>query len=379
MGATVCNARPRVKRLGTSVSLRRLVLGGLLAVLAAGCPKAVAAPMVKPGAVTGFQRGVGLGLFATDAEYDYGHLLDEIVEHGATDVLIVVAHYQQSVSSHDIAPRPGFSPSRATVQRTLKQAKARGLRVTLLPIVRLIERTRTEWRGRIAPEAGPDAWFERYLAWLLPLATDAEAAGVERLGVGSELLSLERYEGHWRELIKRVRAVYRGKLLYSANWDHFDPIRFWDALDEVGVTGYFELTRDLTRPTDEGLAAAWERPRYQLKMLRARMNKPLVITELGYPSKVTAARYPWDETTQAAVDLPLQAQLYDAFCTAFADERAVDGVYFWNWFGFGGAADGNYTPRHKPAAARMKACLARPWPLPSASVAPLRPPAPTGP
>jgi hypothetical protein len=376
MGATVCNGRPRVKRLWAGGALRRLAAAVALAMVCAGCPKAAAAPMVKPGAVTGFQRGVGLGLFATDAAYDYGHLLDEIVAHGATDVLIVIAHYQQDVSSHDIAPRAGYSPSRATVQRTLRQAKARGLRVTLLPIVRLIERTRTEWRGRIVPEAGPDAWFERYLAWLVPLAEDAQAAGVDRLGVGSELLSLERYEGHWREVIKRVRAVYGGKLLYSANWDHFDPIRFWDALDEVGVTGYFELTRDLERPTDAQLAAAWERPRMDLIRLRARMNKPLVITEIGYPSKVTAARYPWDETTKAKVDLALQAQLYDAFCAAFDDARALDGVYFWNWFGFGGPEDGNYTPRHKPAAARMKACLAQPWPQPGAR----RPPsAPGGP
>ena len=64
------------------------------------------------------------------------------------------------------------------------------------------------------------------------------------------------------------------------------------------------------------------------------MKKPLVLTELGYPSKTTAARYPWDETTRAAVDLELQAQLYDAFCSAFAQAQTLDGVYFWNWFGF---------------------------------------------
>lgn len=356
----MCKAFRHVKRSrGGAVAASAAVL--VVACLLAACPRSLAAPRVDAARVEPFQRGVGLGLFASDADYDYGHLLDEIVAHGATDVLLVVARYQTSVLTHDIAPRPGFTPSRAAFVRTLRQAKERGLRVAVLPIVRLVERTRTEWRGRIRPDAGPAAWFDVYGAWLREIADDCQAAGVERLGVGSELLSLERYEGEWRELILDVRERYRGKLFYSANWDHFDPIQFWDALDEVGVTAYFELTRDLARPTDEHLANAWAGPRRDLAMLRARVRKPLFITEIGYPSKITAARYPWDETREASLDLALQAQLYDAFCQAFEPRDVVDGVYFWNWFGFGGDDDGGYTPRKKPAAVRMEACLRRAW------------------
>lgn len=323
------------------------------------CARPLSKPRVDPTRATAFQRGVGLGLFATDAAYDYGHLLDEIVQHGATDVLVVVVWYQSDVGAHDIAPREGFTPSDETIRRTLRQAKERGLRVSLLPIVRLVKRTPTEWRGRIQPRAGVDAWFARYEAYLLRMAALAKETGADRFGVGSELLSLERHESHWRALIAKVRQTTSSKLFYSANWDHFDPIRFWDALDEVGVTAYFELARDEEPPTTRALESAWRGPVRGLAALKARVRKPLVVTEIGYPSIVTAARYPWDETRKAPIDLALQARLYDAFCDAFAGKGVLDGVYFWNWFGFGGAKDSTYTPRGKPAASSMKRCLER--------------------
>lgn len=324
------------------------------------CARPLAPPRVDAERVTSFQRGVGLGLFATDADYDYGHMLDEIVAHGATDVLVVLTWYQRDLKSHEIGPRAGFSPSDATVVRTLRQARERGLRVSLLPIVRLEKHTPTEWRGRIDPAAGHEVWFEHYGRYLLRMATLAQQAGIERFGVGSELLSLERHEASWRQLIGKVRERFEGKLYYSANWDHFDPIRFWDALDEVGVTAYFELTRGDERPTKQQLAAAWRHPRYQLAALRARLKKPVVITEVGYPSLVSAARYPWDETRKGAIDLELQALLYEAFCDAFGEQPFLSGAYFWNWFGFGGESDSGYTPRKKPAADVMRRCLERP-------------------
>lgn len=335
------------------------------------CARPLAAPPSSSPRPTSFQRGVGLGLFATDEQYDYAHLLDEIVAHGATDVLVVVPWYQSDVGAHDIAPREGYSPADETVLRTLQQAKARGLRTSLLPIVRLIHRTPTEWRGRIEPRAGVELWFETYQRFLVRMGQLAAAGGADRLGVGSELLSLERHEARWRALIQRVREVTPSRLYYSANWDHFEPIRFWDALDEVGVTAYFELSSNDETPSPEQLRAAWREPARALKALRARTGKPLVVTELGYPSIQSAARYPWDETRKAPLDLALQATLYDAACGALVEAKGIDGLYFWNWFGFGGAHDATYTPRGKPAAAAMRRCLVQPrWDAPPPSPQP---------
>ncbi len=307
------------------------------------------------------ERGVALGLFATDAAWDYGPLLDEVKALGATHVLVAVVWTQKHMTSARVHRQPGTSPDDATVVRTLRQARERGMSATLFPIVRLEEHKHDEWRGRIAPAAGVDAWFASYRDYLLTMARLARAGGASRLSVGSELVSLERHDKHWRALIADVRAVYSGRVLYSANWDHFVEVPFWDAVDDVGVTAYFELARDERMPRPDELDAAWRNPRETLALLKTRTGKPLVVTEVGYPSLVGAARYPWDETRHAPIDLEVQVALYDAFCVAFRGKGVLDGFYVWNWFGFGGPDDTTYTPRKKPAARALAACLRAEW------------------
>lgn len=302
-------------------------------------------------------RGVALGLFATDPDYDYAVLLEELRARGATDVLIVVNWYQRDVRAHDIAPRAGKSPSAPTVARTLRQARQLGLRVALMPVVRLRERAPDQWRGVISAPPGP--WFASYGAFVDEMARVAEREGARRLVVGSELASMLRHEDRWRALIARTRRVFSGELWYSANWDNYARVGFWDALDGVGLTAYFELAAPGERATDADLARRWRAIRGELAALRRAHGKPVVLTELGYPSRAGAAARPWDEHGAGEPDLEVQARLYEAACDGLAPYDAVDGLYFWNWFGVGGPRDASYTPRGKPAAAHMEACLRR--------------------
>lgn len=309
-----------------------------------------------------FVRGVALGLFATDPEWDYGPLVDEIRARGATDVLVVVNAYQSTRFASDIAPHRGLSPSEATVTRTLSQVKRAGMRAALMPVVRLQTREAHDWRGIIAPADGLDAWFESYRRFVLPLARIAEDAGVQRFVVGSELSSLEPYEARWRALISEVRERFSRTLTYSANWDRIHAVEFWDALDEVGLTAYFPLATDGEPPSSETLARAWRTPRAEIEALARRIGKPVLITEVGYASQRSAADRPWDDTSTAEVDLRLQQHLYRGFCDAFAQAPSVSGFYVWNWFGFGGPRDLGFTPRGKPAANELAKCFARPRP-----------------
>lgn len=348
-----------------------LVIGVALA-----SPRSAMTTAPRPNAEP-FVRGVALGLFASDPEWDYGPLVDEIRARGATDVLVVVNAYQSDRFASDIAPRPGHSPSEATVHRTLRQVRRAGMRAALMPVVRLQKRDPHEWRGTIAPADGLDAWFASYRRFVLPLARIAEGAGAQRLVVGSELSSLERYEGRWRALISELRERFSSTLTYSANWDHAHAVGFWDALDEVGLTAYFPLGSvgasgrasnsdgDGEPPSAERLAGAWQTPRAQIAALGRRVGKPVLITEVGYPSRRGAADRPWDDASAAEVDLRMQQQLYRSFCDAFTQTPSVSGFYVWNWFGFGGPRDAGFTPRGKPAASELAACFARPWPAPA--------------
>lgn len=305
-------------------------------------------------------RGIALGLFAADATYDYRAMLDEIAARGATDVLLVVPWYQRDLAAHDLAPRPGHSPADEAIARTLRAARARGLRPALMPIVRLIRRAPGDWRGRLRP-ADVDAWFAAYGAFVARMATLAEAGGAVRLYVGSELGALEPHADRWRRVIADARDRFRGRLSYAVNWDRLDGVAFWDALDEIGVSAYFPMPSPADPAAfDAALDAAWTEPRRRLAALAAAHRRPLVLTEVGYPSRPSAAARPWDDGGPAPVDLDLQARLVAGFCRAWAPAALADGFYAWNWFGIGGPRDPGFSLRGKPAAARFGRCL-RGW------------------
>ena len=109
-----------------------------------------------------------------------------------------------------------------------------------MPIVLLENPREGEWRGKIAPTNWAD-WWEDYENYLMHYAWLAESAEAEVFMVGSELVSTETDTDHWKDLIARVRKAYHGRLGYSANWDHYKQVGFWDVLDLVGMTTYHDL------------------------------------------------------------------------------------------------------------------------------------------
>lgn len=301
--------------------------------------------------------GVSLGLFASDPDYDYSAMLRELTERGATDVLVVVPLSQADVRSVGMSLAVGASPSPDTIERTLLEAGNLGLRVGVMPIVQLRSRENGEWRGVLVPELGASAWFHEYEEQLLPLADAAERHGASRFVIGSELNSLESYEGQWSALIQRVRTRFSGTLTYSANWDHYEEVSFWPLLDEIAISAYFPTASVAgARPTEREASDVWRAELRELNRFSASHALPLVLSEVGFPAHADAAAFPWDETREAPVDVHLQAGLLRAFCAAYSD-AGVDGFYVWNWFGAGGPRDPGYSLRGKPAAAELSRCL----------------------
>src|SRR5690606_25140876 len=128
------------------------------------------------------------------------------------------------------------------------------------------------------------------------------------LSIGSEQSSMEKYTAKWKELIGAVRADFPGKILYSCNWDHLDgPAEWWNDLDAVGLSSYYELTEDKDAPQEE-LDAAWRDWRAHILEWRQRTapDLPIIFTEVGYPSMDGAAVYPWDYTLKNPPDVDEQ-------------------------------------------------------------------------
>ncbi|MBL9002589.1 MAG: hypothetical protein JNJ46_00015 [Myxococcales bacterium] len=299
------------------------------------------------------QRGVALGLFSEDALWSYADLLREIRDLGATHVSLTVAYYQQHGRSTQIYAHPRFTAPDAAVVRTIREAHAAGLKVMLFPILRLESpRSDREWRGTLSPE-NPAAWWQSYEARIVHLSRLAAAEGVAVLSVGSEQSTLDvpAYHGRWQHLVSAVRRGFSGLLTYSGNWDHYEHVGLYDLVDLAGLCAYFPLAREGYEPPakQDDLVAAWRKKRSELEAFASARNKPLVLTEVGYLSQRGAAAWPWKEGASGPVDLEDQRRCYAAFAEAWAGSPTLRGVYFWNFYGWGGRVSNGYTPRRKPA------------------------------
>ena len=302
------------------------------------------------------QRGVALGLFAEDVSFNYGPLLAEIVALGATHVSLVVPLYQTDATTHDIALHTRYSPTLTALADVARAAKRDGLQVTIFPIIRLSSPGPGQWRGTLAPR-DRDAWFRRYLDLLGELGAVASLTGATRLVVGSELSSLEDDLDHWRPVIERVRAIFPGKLVYSANWDHYRSTALYELVDEDGISGYFNL-REASAPTDDAtLDAGWRRARREIEAWHIGRNHPFIFTELGYRSRKGVTAAPWDEGPGGTPDIDEQRRAFASFRRVWATAAVLDGVYVWNWYGYGGIDTTSYTPRGKPAEIEVRSLL----------------------
>jgi len=332
-------------------------------------PAAVAAPPVgAPPVAAGPRarrpvRGVALGLFSEDAGWSYRPLLDEIAASGADHVELVVPWYQADAASTTIVDHPRYTPPPAAIVAAVRDARAAGLAVTLFPIVRLsAPRSRDEWRGTLAPRDRA-AWWTSYRARLVELAQLAAREHVAVLSVGSELSTLDGAADRaaWADAIAAVRRAFHGALMYSGNWDHFREVAVYDLVDVVGLCAYFALVDPGAPATVEDLTRGWRDWRVELERFFAPRGRAIVFTELGYRSIHGAAAAPWDEASPGVVDLDEQRRCYAAFRRVWRDAPATlfGGVYFWNWYGWGGATSRGYTPRGKPAADEMRAFFRR--------------------
>lgn len=303
------------------------------------------------------QRGIALGMFAEDVSFSYAPLLKEIAAFGATHVALVVPLYQSNARTNDLGLHTRLSPTLSLLADTIREARHQHLEVTVFPIVRLARPAAGEWRGTLAP-TNRRLWFRNYGELLGDLGAVAAQTGASRLVIGSELSSLDGDLESWRPLVERIRAVFPGRLVYSANWDHYQSASLFELVDEEGITGYFELRADARAPSDNAaLEAAWHRVKGEILAWRQGRTRPFLFTELGYRSRAGSTARPWDEAPGGRPDVDEQRRAFAAFRRVWAKTPGLDGVYIWNWYGWGGPESLGYVPRDKPAAAEVRQLL----------------------
>ncbi len=241
-----------------------------------------------------------------------------------------------------------FSASYPSLEHAIEQIHSEGMQVLLKPNVDL---RNGNWRGFINPS---DSWFTGYTEFINGVADFAAENDVEVLSIGTEYRNTESWSQAWRNVAKSVRERFSGDIAYAANWDSYDNVDWWDALDYIGIDAYFPLTNSNNATVDE-LQTSWKTHADAIEdWLNADgYSQPVVFTEVGYRSLDGATRRPWEFNGGGDVDLEEQASAYEALLATMTQRAWWDGAFWWNWEtdpSAGGDQSLGFTPQNKPAA-----------------------------
>lgn len=304
--------------------------------------------------IPGPQLGVNLTAYTRDG---YGkpsvkEAMQTLADLGSTAVTLVPTWYMKRASGNRIAPDSAKSPSDESLVKAIGWARQAGLQVVIKPHVDVIDET---YRGDIQP-ADRDIWFHSYDRFMDHYASLASSHDATMFVAGTELKTLSSETERWREVIQAVRDRFVGPVTYAANWDEVDQVQFWDELDAIGVDAYYPLTPDDgSTPTLASLTKAWQEIATRLQATSEQWDRPVILTEVGYPSQVGATVKPFEVTDQPA-DQDIQVLAYRAVFKVLSGSDWLQGISWWSWRADPAPEEKlaiDYTPEGKKAQGEM--------------------------
>jgi Glycoside Hydrolase Family 113 len=283
-----------------------------------------------------FQKGVNFTVEGPDgySSAEGRRILESLPQFGVNAVALVPYGFTRPGRS----PTVGFGGWERDDQMRVaaRVAHARGMKVMLKPAI---------WDAISLQFQSPQerrVWFDQYQKFLVHYARLATEIHADIFCIGGEFTHLSQYDAEWRKLIASVRQIYPGPLVYAANFgQEFETVKFWDALDYIGLQEYYPL------PSDLDASSVIE----QVENVQGEFNKPVIFTEVGFSSAAGANRDPWNDSGPNQVDLKLQTECYQAIFRAFYAKPWFEGMYWWRIGsdGDGGPQNDSFTPWRKPA------------------------------
>ncbi len=231
-------------------------------------------------------------------------------------------------------------------------AREKGLKVFLKPHIWFFHGAYTG-DFELSSEEDWQVWEQNYMNYILDFALLADSLDIEVFSIGVELKNfVHNRPEFWNVLADTVKKVYKGKITYSANWDNYNNIPFWNKMDFMGINSYFPLS-DKKTPTLEDLLIGWEEHYLAIKEYREEFSISVIFTEYGYKSIDYLANEPWNPDNSGGVNLEAQKIAYEAIYEKFWTEEWFAGGFIWKWYDYhesaGGENNKNYTPQNKPA------------------------------
>jgi hypothetical protein len=302
-------------------------------------------PAVSPGAPYPrqfFQRGVNFTaeFGAPYASADALRALQGLAPYGVNAVALVPFGWM-ALGQPAVRVNRGLNvwESDEGIEDVARMAHSLGMKVFLKPQLWVRGGSKTD--VDFSNPAERARWFAEYGDFIDHYARLATRIHADMFAVGVELAKLSRYDAEWRRIIAGVRTIYPGPLVYAANFGpDFQEVRFWDALDYIGLDEYYPLPDDLS-------TAHLVR---RIERVAVEYRRPVVFTEVGFPSLADPERRPWDQSPRA-ISLEDQERCYQAIFRAFYGKPWFAGMYWWKLGtnDAGGPQDGSFTPWGKPA------------------------------
>jgi hypothetical protein len=301
------------------------------------------------------QKINGLSFVASKDSINPSHT-NPVVKVNANYVALMPFGFIRDVSSPKIrfdTEGQWFGETDAGIRQYANEFRKRGIKIMVKPQIWI-------WHGKftghleMTTEEDWKVLEDSYEEFILTYANTAKAVNADIFCIGTELekFVLNRPD-YWKELIQKIRKIYKGKLTYAANWDEFKRITFWNQLDYIGVDAYFPVC-ELETPTIQSLEAGWKSHKEAIQKVQSSFNKPVLFTEFGYRSVNYAGKEPWNsERMEGSVNLTAQANGLQAIYNQFWKEDWFAGGFIWKWFHrhdrVGGKNNNRFTPQNKPA------------------------------
>jgi hypothetical protein len=378
---------------------------------------ASAETLADPPADVPYVKGVSWGWVGSRGDFaspEAAASMKKLAETGAEWVCIAFGAAMKAPTDPHIAWGDA-NPAMATddeIRHAVQLARDNGLKVILKPVVNCDDGTWRAWVKFYRPVTAEERargvdgvddpwadesqrldgqtvdlaqwalWWKDFSAFVRHYAELAAETRCEMFCLGCEMNSTESFESEWRTLIADVRQSYKGLLVYDVNHDREREVRWWDAVDVIGVSAYYQvkppgdLTEDeairYTTGTAE-IVAALRGVRQTLAEIHQQYHKPILFIETGVTNVRGCARHPWahsDEQTAVPLDELEQANYYQAMFDVFEDEPWFAGFCWWDWparlYSEGeAAADRGFCIYGKQAEAVLRANYSRPHDRPA--------------
>ncbi len=184
------------------------------------------------------------------------------------------------------------------------------------------------------------AWFA---AWNKAVAALAkEFPNTWGLYVASNLVKLEDQSASWIALVKNLRGVYHGKIIYRTQWwataawapETVAAYRakldnpLFGAVDVIAIAAYFEVSEAIAPTVADVKSALRSTTVFNRKQdiyaevmaLNTKWHKPIFFGELSCPSVDFGAQNPWDPAVSDNRNTDIQKNYLTAYLETFVQD-----------------------------------------------------------